>query len=437
MIFVKAWDNAGTAPDGWGSHIVMPWCDFEPVAGTYRLDLFKLALARRDRPCYVQLVFSMLDKVRNAPRDYTPGHHKRSLKLMAGGLVGEIPPYDAIWTAAYDRAVAALAAGLREHPLVAGYWHAAGWNAETQAAVAIRGLDWAAAAKPLLNSIAYYAFVTGSTMRAVEVWEDVPVYLPGAVAPGALWGTRRRDIIADCLRGGAGYMCCGLASDNSSSFGVGERAGLGMYDIGLMAERRGFEEGQRSSPAEPMELYWLIMRALHWRADFLNLYESISLPHFTSVAGLLPPPAARWIVFRDAEYPTQVTLSGGKRFGYSGEPGPWHQGILAEGLPAPERAGLGFGLDRWVMVAAEPLTLQLPGLPDGERVVTIWRPDGVQERNTLPVVGGRLTLPPGRYHRVDVMPAGTLTVEERLRSLERRVANLEGVNATPAAHATL
>jgi hypothetical protein len=404
--------------------VVLPWRDFEPVAGVYRLDLFEQALARRDRPCYVQIVFSMLDKSRNAPVDYTPAPHKRSLRLMVGGLIGEIPPYDVAWTSAYNRAVAALAAGLRDHPQVAGYWHAAGWNAETQAAVSIRGVDWAAVAKPLLSSIAYYAFITGSTMRAVDVWGDTPVYLPGAVSPGEVWGTKRRDLIAECLRGGAGYMCCGLASDNSTAVGIGERAGLGMYDIALGVEHLGFEEGQRQNEDDRLELYWMLLRALGWGADFVSLYASMSAPQVAEIEHLLPAPGVRWIVFRDAEYAPNTYTAGGKIYGHGGEPGNWGVGITADG--AAERGGSGFGFNRWFLRVDGLLVLTLAGAADGRYQVTIWRPDGSQEIDAYEVAGERLILPTGRYHRVDVI-AAPLTLAERVAELEWRVAALEGV----------
>jgi hypothetical protein len=429
MRFVQAWDNIGAAPEGWASHVIVQWRDFEPAAGLYRLDHFARALEYRKRPCYVQLGFSFFDKVLGAPVDYSPQAHKRSLKLHAGGLTGEIPPYDERWTEAYCRAVEALAMGLRDYPQVVGYWHAAGWNAETQAAVAHRGVDWAAAAKPLLKSIAYYAFIMKSTCRALEAWGDVPVYLPGAVSPGEVWGTKRRDLIADCLRAGAGYMCCGLASDNSTAVGIGERAGLGMYDIAWEAERRGFEEGQRLSKNEPMELYWMLLRAMHWQADFVNLYASMSAPQVTEVAHLLPADGVRWIVFRDAEYPPVTYTAGGKLYGHGGEPGPWASGIIAADGAQPER-GPGFDFARWALDVPGLLVLQLPGAADGDYPVTIWRPDGSREISQHTVAGELLVLPAGRYHRVDVAPAGALSIEARMMRLEERVAALEGARAT-------
>jgi hypothetical protein len=361
--------------------------------------------------------------------DYTPRQHKRSLRLTVGQLTqltGEIPPYDAAWTEAYCQAVEALAAGLRDNPQVSGYWHAVGWNTESQIAARSRTGDWTVPARPLLLPAWYYAFITHSTQRAVAAWGDVPVYLPGAPSPGGVWGTKRRDVLADCLKAGAGYLNCGLLADNDTSVGLGERAGLGMYDIGQLTARRGFEEGPRQSRSEPMELYWMLLRARHWQADFVNLYASLSAPDVAVVGELLPAEDARWIVFRGAEYGANVYTSGGKLYGHSGEPGPWGSGITVQGA-APVREGPGFGFDRWVLTAVEPLVLTLPGMADGERVVTVWRPDGSRERNTQLVQGEQLTLPPGRYHRVDVAAAGTLTLDERVRSLERRVASLERV----------
>ena len=144
MLMVQAYDNQGEAPAGWGSHVVVSWRDFEGKKGVYRLDAFTRAIEKRERPCYVQLLFSVFDRAAGVPADYTPTCHKRSLRLQvvpgpgAGGLTGEIPPYDAAWTEAYTRAVEVLAGALRGYPQVAGYWHSVGWNGESQAAVATR-----------------------------------------------------------------------------------------------------------------------------------------------------------------------------------------------------------------------------------------------------------------------------------------------------------
>ena len=422
MLLTLAWDNRALAPEGWGSHVIVHWRDFEPQAGVYRLELFTQELERRVRPCYVQLGFSFLDKAKNVPIDYTPRQHKHSLRLSSNGVIGEIPPYDGAWCDAYSQAVEALAYGLREHPQVVGYWHAAGWNTETQAAVSIRGNTWATAARAVLSAANYYAFLTESTRRAVAAWGDVPVYLPGAPSPGEVWGTKRRDLIADCLRDGAGYLNCGLRVDNDTSMGIGEREGLGMYDIAELTPRRGFEEGPRAAADEPMELYWMLLRARHWQADFVNLYSSLSAPDVAAVQDLLPATDARWIVFRDAEYPAQAWVGGGKTYGFSGEPGNWGCGITTTDAGTPTR-GDGFGFDRWTLNVGM-LTLSLPGAPDGLYQVTIWRPDGTREISIRLVAAERLMLPAGLYHRVDVSER-VLTVEERVAELERRVQVLE------------
>ena len=243
----------------------------------------------------------------------------------------------------------------------------------------------------------------------------------------AVWGTKRRDVIAECLTGGAGYLNCGLTSDSSTAFGIGERAGLGMYDIAAGPVRRGFEEGQRLERSEPMELYWMLLNARHWRADFVNLYRSWSGPDYAKVAPLLPGEGTRWIVFRGAEYPVSVTEVGGKVYGYSGMPGPWANGLTAEGASLPVRRSEGFGFDRWVLVAEQPLKLWAPDLV-GRCAVTIWRPDGRQETGVYELLYGYLTLPAGEYHRVDVaaLPAlPALTLEERVSALERWVQAFE------------
>lgn len=423
MQLVQAWDNAGTAPEGWASHVIVNWRDFEPSAGVYRLDCFVSAIERRERPCYVELVFSLFDKASGVPIDYTPKQYKHSVKLTVNGLIGEVPAYDAAWTEAYCRAVEALAKGLRDQPQVVGYWHAAGWNGETQVAVGTRTGNWAVAARPLIKQDDYYRFITVSTGRAVAAWGAVPVYLPGTTSPGGVWGTKRRDIVADCLKAGAGYLNCGLGSDQSTAFGIGERAGLGMYDIAANTPRRGFEEGPRQSLGEPLELYWMLLHALHWQADFVNLFHSISAPQVPAIRDLLPAADARWIVFRGAEYPANTYISGGLVYGHSGEPGNWCSGIGADGIQAV-RSSQRFDFDRWVLDVSGLLVLTLPGAVDGTYRVTIWRPDGSRETADYVIAGERLVLPAGRYHRVDVS-ARVLTIDERLAALEQRVQVLE------------
>lgn len=421
---VLAWDNLGQAPAGWGSHVILPWAQWEPVAGQYRYDLIDEALGRAVRPCFLQLAVSIYNSARGAPQDYTPAPYKRSLRLLVGGRSGEIPPYDSAWTAAYNAAVSALAARYRTHPQVVGYWCAPGWNQETQAAAATSTGDWAAAARPLLRESVYCDWVLSSTRHALAVWRDVPVWLPGAPSPGNVWGHKRREIIADLLAAGAGYLNCGLQIDNSNAVGIGERAGLAMYDIAQGAGRRAFEEGVRQAPGNSDELYWLLLRARHWGAEYVNLYGSLSAPEWNAAASKLPPSGARWLVFRAAEHPAQKYTSGGKVYGYSGEPGCWGVGLAAEDLPmltfAPER----FDAGRWQLAALQPFTLRAPGLADGLYEAQLWHAAGTVTALRVDVQAERVLLPAGVYHRVDLLDRA-LTLEERVAALERRLTVLE------------
>jgi len=189
MQLVLAHDNGGKAPPGWASHIFVYWRDFEPSARQYRFDLFERALRNADRPCYLQLGFSVYDKVARAPVDASSPAHKRSIALTAAsGVTGEVPDYSPAWAAAYSAAVKALAEHFRTNPQVAGYWHAAGWNQETQAAVNNSGGLWGDMLRERLEGNTYYRFIRDTTAAAVAAWAPVPVYLPGAPSPGVLWG---------------------------------------------------------------------------------------------------------------------------------------------------------------------------------------------------------------------------------------------------------
>lgn len=424
MFPVLAWDNYGGAEPGWGSHLILTWEQFEPRNGQYRVDLFDAALARAAGCCFLQVAVSLYDKAKMAPLDCTPKAHRRSLRPVIGERTGEIPPYDAPWTAAYCRAITALADRYRDNRQVAGYWHAPGWNNETQAAAATASGDWPSVVRPLLREQVYYDSLLTSTRHALGVWGETPVWLPGAPSPGNVWGRQSRDLIATLLREGAGYLNCGLGTDASNACGLGERAGLGMFDIARQARRVAFEEGRRFAKAEPLELYWMLMRALHWRAEFVNLYNSISEPQWTEVVDLLPEAGTRWIVFRDAEFPAQVFTSGGKVYGFQGEPGCWGVGIEAPAEATPTFTPASYGMDRWQWTPAAPFVLRTPGLRDGSWLATVWRPSGDRCKQAVLVADECVVLPPGAYHRVDIGEQ-MLSVEQRVDELERRVAALE------------
>lgn len=432
MLPVLAWDTQGEAPAGWGSHIILPWDAFEPAPGAYKFDLFSKAIAKAAGPVYLQLAFSLYYKEQGVPLDRTPGPYKRSLVLNHKGKLGQVPPYDADWTAAYNRAVAALARRFGGDPQVRGYWHAAGWGQETQAAVNNAGGLWADLLKPLLPIDRYLAFLTTSTRAALDAWQTKPVYLPGAPSPGGVWGgSKRRDVIAALLEAGAGYMNCGLATDNSNSEGIGASAGLGQYDITRgRTTHVGFEEGHRSAPHEPREVYWWLLRALHHDADFVNLYRSISAPDAVQMWAELPAAGTCWLVFRAAEYPERSNPgSDGQRYGHRGEPGPWGDGRLLVNASVPHELVFqpeSYRLDRWAWQCST-LELVIPECPTPQAAVTSYLTDGEVMHSTVAVVDGALTLPGGSYHRVDVQPVAVPpTLEQRMADLERRVTALEG-----------
>ena len=112
------------------------------------------------------------------------------------------------------------------------------------------------------------------------------------------------------------------------------------------------------------------------------------MPDYERVAGLLPDPDARWIVFRDAEWPISVTSAGGKVYGHRGEVGPWAYGVTVAPAHCRVRRSEGFGFDRWVLVSPGPLVLKVADLT-GRCAVTIWRPNGRQESGFYQVLDGR------------------------------------------------
>lgn len=449
MRMVQAWDNAGGAPEGWGSHVIVLWDQLEVRDGVYDWRALDAALAVRHRPCFLQVAFSLFDKAAQIPVDHTAAAHRRSLNLVATpGRVGTIPRYDAAWRQAYSALVQALATRYRNHPDVAGYWHAAGWNQETQAAAQAGGINWGElAVKAGLLQGDYLAAVGETTAVAVRAWAPQPVYLPGAPSPGSVWGTKRRDVIAAALEDGAGYMDCGLQPDSSTAFGLGGHAGLGMIEIATHSRLApGFEEGPILGGL-PDELYWNLLHARHWGAAFVCLYRSLSGQHYGAVAGRLPLGSARWIVFRDSEFgPTTYTDAQGRIFGHSGEPGCWGSGI--EFTP-DEWNTLHFNTERfdcarWVLHASNPLRLRLPGLADGLYPCAVWTPDGAKSESHLRVSAEVATLASGEYHRVDVLPVAVsdplVVLGETVRAqgaalaeLSARVARIEAVGHGVAA----
>lgn len=404
MRFTLMSDNQGKAPAGWASHAMLKWSEWEPKRGSYNYALVDKALNAADRPCYLQVGFSAYNKALKLPEDYTPAQHRRSLGLTGtGGAIGYVPDYSTLWVEAYCQAVAALAERYRTHPRVAGYWHAAGWNQETQAAVDNAGGAWATQLRPLLAEQDYLDFLLKSTRAALNAWSPAPVYLPGAPSPGALWGHRRRDIIATLLEEGCGYMNCALVPDIQDSFGVGAHAGTGMYDIVVgRTARRGFEEGPRRALKNPDELYWQALRAWHWDADFVSVYSALSAPQVAQVAPRLPT-TARALVWRDSEYPP-ITWTGADKqvYGKQGEPGCWAKGLAWRGGGQLRLDATRYDFGRWQLVSADPVQLAAPNLADGRYRVIVYAPPQAQSELVVTVKDALFELPAGTYHRVDL-----------------------------------
>lgn len=429
MRWVLAWDSEGHAGPGWASHVMLRWNEFEPSKGKYNFGLVEKALSAADRSCYLQIGFSMYDKVKKAPVDYTPNAHARRISLTAAsGVTGYTPDYTPTWTEAYKAAIGALAGRFRDDPRVAGYWHAAGWAQETQAAVNNGGGAWADLLKPKLAAETYFASLRASTRHAIDAWGPAgdsagkPVYLPGAPGPGSVWGSRRRDVVAELLEAGAGYMNCALLTDNDTAWGIGGHAGLGISDIVIgRTARIGFEEGPRKAAQDAGELYWMALRARHWLADYLCVYASISAAQVAPVESRLPKAGWRWIVFRDREYPeTAYKGADGRLWGHAGEPGDWGDGltVVTEGVTRVFDKTR-FDEGRWRLRAAGGLELAAPGLADGAYPARVYYPDGGTQMVTAQVAGGKLGLPPAatglttEYHRVDVDPTPQKPVEVR------------------------
>ncbi len=422
MRYVLAYAGGGTdIPPGWERHLPLWWRDFEAAPNVYRWPDVAIE-APPKRLVHLELVISLFNWGQ-PPIDYTPTHRKSSLALTGDGTSarppGEIPNYaDPHWVANYITAITALATRYREDSRVAAYWLSLGWNAETCAA----GSGYEVNAKPLLAEADYLRFVSQVTAAALEAWGPKPVYIAGAAAPGNVWGKLDRYAIVAALQAGARYRNCALKPDQDNSYGVGLHAGTMLYDSIPQAPGCAFENGLVPDTAHPMQLYWMLLRALRWQADFVDLYRAW-IPLYDAVVGLLPPADARWIVFRDQEYPVQTWGD----YGLSGEPGVWTGGGLVgwDKQPTDRLTFAGadeYNFGRWRLSTAG-LRLRLFGWGAGEAAVTLWRPDGTAERITRAVADETLTLPAGEYHRVDVVPVvaqvpTVSNVEQRLTALE-------------------
>lgn len=418
MRYVMTWDGLGNAPEGVERHCPILWHKWEYQPGKYdfmAVDRMLAASAKPDAkatPCHLQIVISMWGAATGLV-DYTPAFHKRSLRAMAAnGKTGEIPNYaDPAWRAAWRRAHLALIEHYRGHPQFAGLQLALGLNQETQATtVTADGTDWNQAFAPLLNEERFYEFVVEEPRVMVEAAGGLPVYIGGAPAPGTTWGRKRRDVVVAALKSGARYLMCGLRTDNDNATGLGVRAGQGLTDIIPATGAACAFEGGKEAGDVALELYWLLLRAAHHHADFVQLQRSwFEKGHWRAVKDLLPAPDARWIAFRDSEWPAQTqTGADGQQYGFTGEPGPWGVGLtwVSGGRLRHDPARLDLG--RWWLqtAAGEAVVLAGDGLPDGEYEARTVDCTGMICLTTVTAAGGRVALPGGTgYHRIELRPA--------------------------------
>lgn len=418
------WDREGKAPAGWLRHIPVQWGDIEGAKGQYGFRRVEGWLAANRAPAFLGFEFSVANRSRGELLDLTPGFHKRSLALTAGGLAGQAPNYaDRGWRAALYAAVEALAVRFRADPQVAGFFWGPGVDDEVNAVVDWPNAAWSQSLRAQLKAEDYYNFVVESTQVAVLAWAPTKVYLAAASAPGTPWGQRRKDVTVAALKWGAGYRCNGLDSDFGNAMGLGTQAGTGMYELAQQAQFCAFEMFSGGANQPDGRLYWSLLMARQWGADHVNV-QAPWLGAAGRVAGLLPSCLA-WLVFRDMEH---AKLIWGET-GQSGVPGPFSYGLWLENWPAqPVFRAQSFGFDRWSLTAPGAFGLATD-LAAGAYEAEIWRPvaaaEPCRERLVVDVTDGVLTLPAGAYHRVDVLrrvkvdPPATLTLEERVLRLEQ------------------
>lgn len=416
---VLTWDNTGQAPESWESEVVIAWRDFEPQPGMWRFDLVENALASKCRRCHLLLLIHSVEKGGQVV-DYTPNLYRKTHVLEVDGRTAEMPNYgDPTWKQHYRDAITALANRFRSDERVATTWLAVGLSNETQCMTTIRGVDFRPAAAKVLAADDYYSFIVETTDHAVRAWYPKPVILPGAPSPGGVWGQRRRDVVQEALGQGAGYMMNGLLPDNPNAVGLGKLAGLGLYDMARHAGMVAFEGGKEAGSSD--ELYWMLLHALNWWAEFVSLQRSW-LPHWDEAVARLPAYGDWWIVFRDKEHDERWY---GEQ-GFSGDPGCWGFGIRHESGGRLEFDEKDMGCMRHRLVADEPVTLAVTGMVDGTYKAEIWT-ESESTITALQVQNGKVTLPAGpRYHRVDLFPwTAQPKLEDRVAELESAVEDLQ------------
>lgn len=422
MFYSLMWDRDGKAPADWASHVPVQWADIEGAKGQYGFDRVETWLSAAERPCFLSFQFC-LAQWKSGITDITPQFHRRSLYVRStgSGIIATVPDYgDAGWRAALYAAVYALAERYRDDPRVVGFWWGPGVDDEVNAIVNWPGDDFYPSLREQLTVDEYLSFIRESTQTVASAWVPTRTWLAAASAPATPWGQKRRDVIRDVLsETGVGYRMNGLLEDRDNAVGLGLYDGLMVYDMRLNATG-GFavEEGVVPTNQPSMRLYWMILQALHWRAEVCNLDDGW-LPAYELIKPILPF-AERWIVFRDREYPAQMW----GQYGQSGVPGHLGSGITS----AAQATGFdaqNWGVGRWY--AEGPLTLRLPGLADGDYAAIGIRADGTADELTLLVRGETAGVPAGRWHRIDVHERVVQppTQDARLAAIEDRLVALE------------
>jgi len=418
MDFVLTWDVMRQAPEGWNSHLPVIWREFETAPGVYNFGKLDSWMAKRSDPVHLALVFYMNDLV-----DLTPTFHKKSHVLTVNGQTAEMPAYDNdAWIDAYANAVEAILKRYQNNPQVAAFWLALGVDQETLACRDRKGVAFAAAGAQVMTVYQYLDFIDALMQRASAAAGTIPVYIEAAPAPGEPWGKNLRGVVAGMLdQYRIGYKMNGLQIDQPDAVGETNGTTIGKYDESMYAPYCAFEPRDEGGNKDPWELYWMILHAMDWDAKFVSLQGSW-VEHYLDIEHELPDPAAYWIVFRGAEYPEV-------QWGVTGDSGNWGHSMYQSGAGELTFEQDSVYFDRWLLTVGEDGCEIEVGTEqeEGTCLARLYAAHGnvgvIAENVELRVSGGKIDLPPGMYHRVDlfkdqfVEPHRTLPSEEHPEAL--------------------